>query len=54
MFGYHNILILHTQYRFPLAKLTKLSVQNVTARLGTDKYILMTYRYVPLMYKYIL
>jgi len=54
MFGYHNILVLHTQYRFPQAKLTKLSAQNVTVKLGTDKYKPMTYRYVPMMYKYIL
>ena len=56
MFGYHNILVLHTQYRFPQAKLTKLSAQNVTVKpeLGTDNYIPMTYRYVPMMCKYIL
>ena len=54
MFGYHSILVPHTQCRFPQAKLTKLSAQNVTVKLGTDQYILMTYRYVPTMYKYIL
>ncbi len=54
MLVYHSILVPHTQYHFPQAKVREMSDHIVSWKLHTTyQYVLGTHQYVPVLYQHI-